>query len=180
MTNSSSNEMLVTGIALALAPMSNEDNDVSHSSSIVVSSLTRIVCDDPEKPNSDKDIVSNTESDNVPTSEQTSDNVTASKQEPMDDTSLKPKPYDKTAFTQKSDSFLNSRSNSDTARFMKAKPDDHSLSKPKSIDVSLSLEKSNAKSTSKLSKSENDPSETSIPGKTRLRYKEYLTIEVQK
>lgn len=93
----------------------------------------------------------------------------------MDDTSLKPKPYDKTASTQKSDSFLNSRSNSDTVRFMKAKPDDHSLSKPQSIDVSLSPKKSDAKN-----KSENDPTETSIPGKTRLRYKEYLTIEMQK
>lgn len=175
MSNSSSNAVPVIGIALASATI---PNDVTHSSSTEVPSSTPGVNDDPKKLNSNKDIVSNI-SDNVPTSGQTSDIVTSSKQEPVDDVPSKPKPDNETASTKKSNTFLNSTSNSDTGGIMKAKSDDHSLSKPKPTDFSLQQVKSDAKNTSKPSKPENEPTEISIPGKTRLQCKENLTIEMQ-
>lgn len=174
-SNSSSNAMPVIGIALTSATISS---DVTHSSSSEVPSSTPRVNGDPKKLNSDKDVVSNI-SDNVRTSGQTSDIITASKQEPVDDASSKPKPDNETASTQKSNTFLNSTSNSDTEGIMKAKSDDHSLSKPKQTDVSLQQVKSDAKNTSKPSKPENEHTEISIPGKTRLQCKENLTIEMQ-
>lgn len=150
MSNSSSSTMPVIGIALVSAPISNDGIGVSHSSSIDdVTSSTPIVGDDPDKLNSDKDIVSNAKS----------------KQEPVGD---KPMPNNEAASIRKSDTLLNSSSNLDTERFMKAKSDNNSLSKPKSIDFSLSQVKSDTKNTSKPPESENDPTEISIPGKTRL------------
>lgn len=141
--------MPVIGIALVSAPISNDGIGVSHSSSIDdVTSSTPIVGDDPDKLNSDKDIVSNAKS----------------KQEPVGDKFLKPIPYNEGASVQKSDTFLNSTSNLETDRFMKAKPDDQSLSKPKSVVFTLSQVKSDTKNTSKPSESENDPTEISIHG----------------
>lgn len=154
MSNYSSSAMMVISIAFVSAPIASDNIDVSRSSSIDVPSSTPLVGDDPEKLNSDKDIVSNTKS----------------KQEPVSDKSLKPMPYNESASVQKSDTFLNSTSNLETDRFMKAKLDAHSLSKPKSIVFTLPQVKSDTKNTSKPSESENDPTEISIPGKTRLRY----------
>lgn len=174
-SNSSSNAVPVIGIALASTTISN---DATHSSSTEVPSSTPRVNDDPKKLNSNKDIVSNI-SDNVPTSGQTSDIVTASKQEPVDDASSKPKPDNETASTKKSNTFLNSTPNLDTEGIMKAKSGDHNLSKPKPTDVSLQKVKADAKNTSKPSKPENEPTEISVHGKTRLQCKENLTIEMQ-
>lgn len=144
--------MPVIGTVLVSVPISNDGIGVSHSSSIDdVPSSTPIVGDDLEKLNSDKDIVSNAKS----------------KQEPVGD---KPMPNNEAASIRKSDTLLNSSSNLDTERFIKAKSDNNSLSKPKLIDFSLPQVKSDTKNTSKPSESENDPTEISIPGKTRLWY----------
>lgn len=163
--------MPVIGIARASTPISS---DVTHSSSIEVLSSTPRVNDDPKKLNSNKDTISNI-SDTVPTSGLNSDIVTASKQEPVDAMSLTPKPDNETASIQKSNT-CNSTSNSDTKGIMKAKSDDHSLSKPKPIEVSLPQVNSDAKNSSKPSKSENEHTKISIPGKRRLWCKENLTF----
>lgn len=167
--------MPVIGIALASATI---PTDVTHSSSTEVPSSTPRVNGDPKKLNPNNDIVSNI-SDNVPTSGQTSDIVTALKQEPEDDASSKPKPDNETASTEKSNTFLNSTSNLDTEGIMKAKSGDNNLTKPKPTDVSLQKVKSDAKNTSKPSKPENEPTDISVHGKTRLQSKENLTIEMQ-